>query len=92
MIFRTGEKEYSGRTAVEIVKKLASDANDFMMQIDSNMNEGILVRSFLRWSLKQLSDRLPLRELFISTRLDDELLARSYLSLRHDYGIGEFID
>jgi len=27
-----------------------------------------------------------------SSRVDDEVQARGYLSLRHDYGIGELVD
>jgi len=34
---------------------------------------------------------LPARELDLSTRVSDEILARGYLSLRHDYGIGKFL-
>lgn len=84
--FRTAEKEYTGATAVEIVRQLARDAGD------SATHDGASIRGFLRRSLKQLGDRLPPRELHVSDRIGDEPLARSYLLLRSDYGIGEIHD
>ncbi len=39
---------------------------------------------FLQWSLAGFSDYLPTRELDLSPRVSDEILARGYLCLRHD--------
>jgi hypothetical protein len=86
IIFRTAEKEYKGATAVHIVRQLAHDAGD------STAHEGAPIRGFLREALKQLGDRIPPRELELSDRVSDETLARGYLLLRNDYGIGEFHD
>jgi len=49
----------------------------------------VALRRFLRDSLEQLRDRIPLRELDVSDRLDDETLALSYLYLRDEFGAGE---
>jgi hypothetical protein len=40
-------------------------------------------------SLGQLRDRTPLREIDVSDRLDDEMLALSYLYLRDEFGAGQ---
>lgn len=85
MIFRTKTKEYRGATAVDIVNQMARDTNGFAAKSVNTFQE------FLEWSLDNLSDRLPPRELDLSERLSDEVQAQGYLSLRHDYGIGEFV-
>ena len=84
--FRTAEKEYTGATAVDVVRQLARDAGD------SATRDGASIRGFLRQSLKQLGDRIPPRELDVSDRVSDETLARGYLLLRSDYGAGEMHD
>jgi len=86
MIFRFQNKEYRGATAVEVVNKIACDSADFAAK---SVN---LQREFLRWSLDKMSNRLPPRELALSERVSDEVQARGYLSLRHDYGIGELVE
>lgn len=86
MKFRTDEKEYTGATAVEIVSQLARDTAGFVAQ------SGDAFYEFLQWSLAELGDRVPQRELDLSPRVSDEILARGYLALRHDYGIGEFTE
>lgn len=86
MIFRYQNKEYSGATAVDIVRQLINDTTDFTAQTGSTVSE------FLEWSLKAMSDRLPPRELELSDRVSEEVQAHGYLSLRHDYGIGELIE
>ena len=86
MIFRFNDKEYRGATAVEVVAQLERDETDFAA------HNGSTLRQFLEWSLKKLSDRLPPRELELSPRVSDEVQAHSYLSLRHDYGIGELVE
>ncbi|HEV2802587.1 MAG TPA: hypothetical protein VGW12_19095 [Pyrinomonadaceae bacterium] len=50
------------------------------------------VRQFLLESLEQLRDRIPLREIDVSDRLSDEMLALSYLYLRDEFGAGELKD
>jgi hypothetical protein len=85
MVFRTGGKEYSGSSAVEIVQALRREAAD-------GNGTGKTLRQFLRDSLEQLSDRIPLRELDVSDRLDEEMLALSYLYLRDEFGAGELSD
>lgn len=86
MIFRFKDKEYSGATAVEVVNQMATGAADFTARSDNTLQE------FLEWSLKKMSDRLPPRELELSERVSDEIQARGYLSLRHDFGIGELVE
>lgn len=86
MIFRFKDKEYRGATAVEVVNQMAVDAADFTARTSNTVQE------FLEWSLKKMSDRLPPRELQLSERVSDEVQARGYLSLRHDFGIGELVE
>ncbi len=86
MIFRFQNKEYRGATAVEIVNQIAVDSIGFTARTADKMQE------FLKWSLEKMSDRLPPRELDLSNRVSDEIQARGYLSLRHDYGIGELVE
>lgn len=86
MIFRFQNKEYRGATAVEIVNQIACDSIGFTAETADKMQE------FLKWSLDKMSDCLPPRELDLSNRVSDEIQARGYLSLRHDYGIGELVE
>jgi hypothetical protein len=81
MQFRIGEKEYTGKSAVDIV-----DALKFDMPDEGQKHLG--VREFILWSMSQLSDRIPLRELDVSNKLSDEMLALNYLLLRDEYGAG----
>jgi hypothetical protein len=81
MIFRAGDKEYRGSSALEIVQALKQETR-------SN-GTAQPVRQFLIESLRQFRDRIPLRELDVSDRLDDEMLALSYLYLRDEFGVGE---
>jgi hypothetical protein len=83
MRFRVGEKEYSGESALDIINALQLD----MLQ-DQCMNP----RDFLIWSMSQLSDRIPLRELDVSDKLSNEMLALNYLYLRDEYGTGQLSD
>ena len=85
MIFRFKYKEYQGATAVSIVNQMANDTADFSALTINALQE------FIQWSLDKLSDRLPPRELGLSERVSDEIQARGYLSLCHDYGIGELL-
>ncbi len=85
MIFRTKNKDYQGETAVEIVNQMARDTVEFSAVTVNIFQE------YLKWSLQKMSDSVPPRELDLSERVSDELQAQSYLSLRHDYGIGELV-
>ena len=85
MVFRAGEKEYRGASALEIVQALRREAAR-----DGGARPTL--RQFLLESLEQLRDRIPLRELDVSDRLGDEMLALSYLYLRDEFGAGELSD
>jgi len=54
-------------------------------------NGGAPIRKYLRWSLNQLSNNVPARDLDVSDRLEEETLALGYLLLLDEYGIGEMI-
>jgi hypothetical protein len=84
MIFQVGEKDYRGESATEILRALERDTADYPYR-------GQPLRKFLRWSLSQLGNKLPARELDLSDRLSDEALALSYLYLRDEYGAGELL-
>jgi hypothetical protein len=85
MIFQVGEKDYRGESATEILRALERDTADYPYR-------GQPLRKFLCWSLSQLGDKLPARELDLSDRLPDEALALSYLYLRDEYGAGELFE
>ena len=82
MIFWIGSTQYAGSSATEIVRKMERDTAHYPQK------EGA-VRDFISWSLVNLSDRLPLRELEVSDKVSDETLALSYLCLLDQYGLGE---
>ena len=84
MVFRAGDKEYRGASALEIVQAIKQET-----RADGTAQP---VRQFLIESLEQFSDRIPLRELDVSDRLSDEMLALSYLYLRDEFGAGELKD
>ena len=81
MLFRIGEKEYTGKSAVDIVDALKFDMCD-------GGQENLSLREFILWSMSQLTDRIPLRELDVSDHLSNEVLALNYLLLRDEYGFG----
>jgi hypothetical protein len=83
--FLSDGKEYRGASAVEIVDALKRDAF-------GDGHEEVSLRQFLAASLARFSDRIPLRELDVSDRLDEETLALSYLCLRDEFGLGELRD
>jgi hypothetical protein len=85
MIFQVGEKDYRGESATQILRALERDTADYPYR-------GQPLRKFLRWSLSQLGDKLPARELDLSDTLPDEALALSYLYLRDEYGAGELLN
>jgi hypothetical protein len=82
MIFLIDGKNYRGEFALEIVQALEQDATGYPQR-------GRPLRQFMLWSLNQLDDRVPPRELDLSGRLEDEALALSDLCLRDEYGAGE---
>jgi hypothetical protein len=82
MLFRIGEKEYSGESALDIVDALQMD------MLEGNPQH-LSLRDFLLWSMSQLCDRVPSRELDVSDKLNNETLALNYLYLRDEYGVGE---
>ena len=84
MIFRLREKEFSGTTAVNIVRALERDDKEYQ-------HCGGSIQQYLNWSLNQLGSRVPARELDVSDRLEDEALALGYLLLLDEYGMGELI-
>jgi hypothetical protein len=85
MVFRTDEKEYRGSSALEIVQALKWESA-------RTRDSAQPIRQFLLESLEQFSDRIPLREIDVSDRLSDEMLALSYLYLRDEFGAGELRD
>jgi hypothetical protein len=84
MIFRMGEKEFSGTSAINVVRALERDDKEYQ-------HCGGSIRQYLSWSLNQLGGGVPPRDLDVSDRLDDEALALGYLLLLDEYGMGELI-
>lgn len=84
MIFRTNNKYYSGRSAIEVVRSLERDDKSYR-------NCGSPIRQYLNWSLNQFGGSVPPRDLEISDRLGDETLALGYLVLLDEYGLGEIV-
>ena len=84
MIFLVDGKYYQGESALEIIHALEQDAIDYP-------HRGRPLRQFMLWSLSQLGDRVPPRELALSDGLEDEALALSYLCLRDEYDAGELL-
>jgi hypothetical protein len=81
LAFHFKGKRYCGSSALEIVRSLESDEEDYPYR-------GKSIRRFLHWSLEGLRDRLPPRDLDLSNGLADNELALSYLYLRDEYGAG----
>ena len=84
MIFRADGKDYRASSGVGLVRALERDAPEYP-------HLGQSIRRFLRWSLKQLSDRIPPRDMDLSNRMEDEALALNYLYLRDEYGAGKLL-
>jgi hypothetical protein len=85
MLFSINEKIYIGESAVDIVDALKCD-------MPEGEQRQLSVREFILWSMSQLSDRIPLRELDVSDKLSNEMLALNYLLLRDEYGAGTLSD
>jgi hypothetical protein len=84
MEFRVRRRIYRGASAVEVVRALERDSAAYPTHGDT-------IRRFLRWSLDELGERVPPRELDLSSTLADEELALSYLCLLDEYGAGEVL-
>ena len=84
MIFRVREKEFSGTSAVDVVRALERADEEYH-------HCGGSIRQYLLWSLNQLGGSVPARDLDLSDRLEDEALALDYLLLLDEYGVGEII-
>ena len=84
MIFRRREKEFKGTSAVDVIRALERDDQQYQ-------HCGGTIRQYLSWSLKGLGDRVPPRDLDLSDRLEDEALALGYLLLLDEYGVGTMI-
>lgn len=82
MLFRFGGKEFEGESALEIVNSLKRETLE-------GQGDSVTVREFLRQSFANLSDYIHVRELDVSDRLNDEMLALGYLYLCDEYGAGE---
>ena len=81
MLFRVRRRIYRGVSAVDVVRALERDAEKYPYR-------GQTIRHFLSWSLGELGERVPPRELDLSSTLEDEELALSYLYLLDEYGVG----
>ena len=84
MVFRVDKKEYRGNAALDIVRALELDANEYP-------DPGQPIQVFLRWSLESLSKQIPPRDLHLSGRIKAEELALNYLCLRDEYGAGKLL-
>ena len=84
MIFRIKGVNYSGTSAIDVVRDLERDDKDYRCHGDP-------IRQYLIWSLEQLSSSVPPRDLDLSDRLEDETLALGYLLLLDEYGVGEVV-
>ena len=84
MVFRLGEKEFSGTSAVNVVRALERDDQGYP-------HCGGSIRQYLSWSLNQLGSSVPPRDIDVSDRLEDEALALGYLLLLDEYDLGELV-
>ena len=84
LTFQFKGKEYCGATALDIVRAMEGDTEQYP-------HRGQSLRKFLFWSLERLDHRLPPRDLHLSDQLEDDELALSYLYLRDEYGAGKLL-
>jgi hypothetical protein len=84
MVFQTEKKEYCGSSALEIVRALEWDTQNYP-------HRGQSIHRFLNWSLGSLGSHIPPREMDLSDRIEDEALALNYLYLRDEYGSGKLL-
>jgi hypothetical protein len=84
VIFLYKKKQYTGRTATDIVRAIQLDSSDHSSE-DS-------IKMFLSRSLEKLADKVPQRELDISFDLSDEAVAFNYLWLLDTYDGGQLVE
>jgi hypothetical protein len=84
IVFRVGKKDYRGGTAIEIVRAIELDTEEYPYR-------GQPVRKFLKWSLQTISQQIPPRDMHLSKRMKVEELALNYLCLRDEYGAGKLL-
>jgi hypothetical protein len=82
MVFWLDSRVYRGSSAVEIVGKMERDSINYR-------HEGGTLYDFISWSLLQLDDHIPQRELAISEKVGEETMALSFLCLLDRYRLGE---
>ena len=82
LIFQFNGKEYSGASALDIVRALEGENEHYP-------HRGPSRRTFLQRSLESLGNRLPPRDMDLSDRLEDEELALSFLYLQDEYRTGK---
>jgi hypothetical protein len=82
LTFQFKGKKYRASSALEVVRVIERETKEYPFR-------GRSIREFLRWSLDRLSGRIPVRELDLSDRLEDEELALSYLYLQDEFGTGK---
>lgn len=85
MIFRFRGKEFSGTSAIEVVRALERDDSEYS-------DRGGPIRQYLVWSLNRLNGSVPPRDLHLSDKLEDEPLALGYLLLLDEYGAGKIVE
>lgn len=81
MIFFYNDKEYSATTATEIVIQMAREPGSGFLGSET-------LKDYVFRSLTALSDRIPMRELGVSSHLSDEAIAFNYLCLLDEYDDG----
>jgi hypothetical protein len=85
MFFRFEDQFYTGDTAVEIVWALARDTPKYNTEVSG-------LSKYVRWSLEQMEDRIPRRELDVSDTLAEETIAYAYLCVLDRYNLGKLYD
>lgn len=84
LIFQFRGKKYSGDSAIDIIRALEFDADDYPRR-------GQSVRQFLLWSLERMGNLLPPRDLDLSDKMEEDALALSYLYLCDEYSVGKIL-
>lgn len=85
MLFITKTRQFTGSTAVEIVRKMESDAAGYS-------GKSGMIREFLTWSLERMANEIPQRELDVSPDLDDETNSYNFLCLLDNFHLGTFYE
>jgi len=85
MLFITKTRQFKGNSAVEIVRKMQSDAVEYG-------GHSKVIRDFLIWSLERMANEIPQRELDVSPDLDDETNSYNFLCLLDNFKLGTFYE